>query len=106
MDQNMSGLEPTLSPGFRVTLTMRRDAAPFRVYTGTIVAVDAQGLRLTCVESEHGPTGSCDVYIARDQIKSALVATPEHTSDDFGEEALAWEQRILAKPPLVGGAKE
>jgi hypothetical protein len=103
-------MQQTFSPGFWVALTLRRDAAPDRVYVGHVQAADDYGLRLRLLKDTDDDDGEprplCEVYVSRAQIKSALVATPDHGFDAFVGEVDLWEQRILAKPAILHGYNE
>lgn len=89
----MSG-QITLEPGYIVALTLKPDTAPLRSYVGQVQAIDERGVRLTLVDWFVGSFSNWDLFVPWTSITSALVATPDHDTANFGDAASAWQTRM------------
>jgi hypothetical protein len=83
-----------LAIGYWVALTLKPDAAPLRAYVGQVQALDQYGVRITLVDWLTGGAHGYDFFATWDSISSALVATPDHDIDNFGERARWWQDAL------------
>lgn len=83
--------EHSLKVGYWVALTLRAETAPGRCYVGRISALDSRGVRITLIDWIIGRATGFDFFVAWDNLVSALIATPEHAMDEFGEAAARWQ---------------
>lgn len=86
--------QPTLQPGYWVALTLKPHTAPLRCYVGKVQGVDEHGVRLTLVDWVVGAAVNWDFFAPWESITSALIATPDHDVDNFGEAASNWQSRM------------
>jgi hypothetical protein len=87
-----------LEPGFWVALTLRANTAPLRSYAGKVQSVDAQGVRVTLVDWVTGTASDWDLFVPWHNLESALVATPDHATEVFGEAASRWQTQMEDGP--------
>lgn len=76
-----------LEPGYVVALVLKESVAPLRCYVGQVQAVDEHGVRLTLVDWLIGEFLQWDFFAPWESITAAMVATPQHDVQHFGEEA-------------------
>ena len=85
---------PTLKPGWWVAVVLKPGAAPLRSYVGQIQTIDAQGMRLTLVDSFTGYPSNWDFFVPRASLESALVCTDQHDSNQFVDAAGKWQEAM------------
>jgi hypothetical protein len=89
--------DQTIAAEFWIALTLREGTAPLRSYVGQVQAVDANGVRLTLIDWIIGSASGYDLFVPWTNIEAALIATPEHDADGFGERAAAWQKAVSQK---------
>jgi len=82
----------TIEPGFWVAVTLKKDSAPLRVYVGQVQEVDDSGIRLTLIDWLIGTATGWDLFVPWATLEAALVATPEHDVERFGEAGARWQE--------------
>jgi hypothetical protein len=62
-------------------------------------------VRITLMDRSMGRSWGFDVFVPWRNVESALVATTDHDTNDFGEEAEYWQTRMNnldgGKPELL-----
>ncbi|EGK85120.1 hypothetical protein [Microcoleus vaginatus] len=89
--------DQTIAAGFWVALTLREGTAPLRSYVGEVQTVDGNGIRLTLIDWISLTLNGFDLFVPWSNIEAALIATPEHNSERFVEEAKAWPKSVSSK---------
>lgn len=83
----------TLRPGYAVALALKEGAAPLRCYVGEVQEVDEHGVRLSLLDWIIGSPSGWDFFAPWESITSALVCTPEHHKERFGDAAGEFQTR-------------
>ena len=78
-----------------MAVTLSKDTAPLRSYVGKVQAVDEHGIRLTLVDWIMGKATNFDFFVPWSNLESALIATPEHDTESFGQEAGKWQEAMM-----------
>jgi len=81
--------------GYWMAVTLPKDTAPLRCYVGQVQAVDEHGIRLTLVDWFAGRATGFDLFVPWSNIESALIATPDHSTEYFGQEAEKWQTAMM-----------
>ena len=88
-----------------VALSLAAQAAPMRCYVGEVVYLGKDGVRITLMDRSMGRSWGFDVFVPWRNVESALVATTDHDTNDFVEEAEYWQTRVNnldgGKPELL-----
>jgi hypothetical protein len=93
-----SKAEGPIEPGYWVALTLKPNVAPLRCYVGVVQAMDERGLRITLIDWMVGTASGFDMYAPWENITAALVATPVHSIDLFGDDASLWQKMSKELP--------
>jgi hypothetical protein len=64
-----------------------------RCYVGRVEELDDRGLRITLVDWIIGRFTGWDFFLPWDAITSVMVATPEHSTELFGDAASEFQIR-------------
>ena len=80
--------------GYWMAVVVAKDTAPLRCYVGKVQAVDEHGVRLTLIDWITGSATNYDIFVPWKNLESALIATPEHDTSDFGEQAGKWQEAM------------
>lgn len=82
----------TLQRGWWVVLTLERDCAPMRSYTGRVEDLDERGVRLALIDWRDGEATDIHLFVPWRSITSALVATDAADLSRFEERAGQWQR--------------
>ena len=77
-----------------VALSFAAKAAPMRCYVGKVVYLGKDGVRIRLMDRSMGRSCGFDVFVPWRNVESALVATTDHDTSDFGDEAEHWQMRM------------
>jgi hypothetical protein len=77
-----------------VALSLAAQTAPMRCYVGKVVYLGKDGVRIRLMDRSTGCSCSFDVFVPWRNVESALVATTDHDTSDFGDEAEHWQMRM------------
>jgi hypothetical protein len=89
----------SIEVGYWMAVVLPKDTAPLRCYVGKVQAVDDHGIRLTLVDWITGMASNYDFFVAWRNLESALIATPEHSTHDFGQQAGQWQEAMMKSTP-------
>ena len=83
-----------LALGDVVALSLRADTAPLRSYVGSVQYLGPDGVRITLMDWIVGYPASFDFYAPWRNVESALVATKNHDTTNFGDDAGKWQTQM------------
>lgn len=77
-------------------MTLHRDAAPLRCYSGQVREVDERGVRIAMIDWQNGTASDVQLFVPWASIASAMVVTESDGLEQFEKRAGDWQAHSAA----------
>lgn len=83
-----------IEPGQWVLIFLQDSIAPWASVCGEVQAVDDNGIRVTIIDWSTRKSEFWDFFVQWVDIRSVIIATPQHDIEQFKEYALEMQMRL------------